>query len=189
MSFPYKIVYLNLQMRYLCAEFKRSPLKFHPKYLVHMCSRIACICVSMCVPIQPFVYQSHSSDTHKQSIHWNILTVFLCFVSCCVIISYCIHMNSINPYSEDHFTGTGAVTWFLQSNWALVNIVAADVLVFWYSQKLLNTCIIHYSIYGCVCFQFTLFLRDGWDNILLCLIIIIKSEVWTIIHCLGLGHE
>ena len=23
----------------------------------------------------------------------------------------------------------------------------------------------------------------------LCLIIIIKSEVWTIIHCLGLGHE
>ena len=26
-------------------------------------------------------------------------------------------------------------------------------------------------------------------NILLCLIIIIKSEVWTIIHCLGLVHE
>ena len=25
--------------------------------------------------------------------------------------------------------------------------------------------------------------------ILLCLIIIIKSDVWTIIHCLGLGHE
>ena len=24
---------------------------------------------------------------------------------------------------------------------------------------------------------------------ILCLIIIIKSEVWTIIHCLGLGHE
>ena len=31
--------------------------------------------------------------------------------------------------------------------------------------------------------------RDGWENILLCLIIIIKSEVWTIIYCLGLGHE
>ena len=29
----------------------------------------------------------------------------------------------------------------------------------------------------------------GWENILLCLIIIIKSEVWTIIHCLGLVHE
>ena len=49
--------------------------------------------------------------------------------------------------------------------------------------------VIHYSIYGAVCFQFTQFPRDGWENILLCLIIIIKSEVWTIIHCLGLGHE
>ena len=49
--------------------------------------------------------------------------------------------------------------------------------------------VIHYSIYGAVCFQFTQFPRDGWENILLCLIIFIKSEVWTIIHCLGLGHE
>ena len=49
--------------------------------------------------------------------------------------------------------------------------------------------VIHYSIYGAVCFQFTKFPRDGWENILLCLIVIIKSEVWTIIHCLGLGHE
>ena len=37
--------------------------------------------------------------------------------------------------------------------------------------------------------QFTQFPHDGWENIFLCLIIIIKSEVWTIIHCLGLGHE
>ena len=49
--------------------------------------------------------------------------------------------------------------------------------------------VIHYSIYGAVCFQFTQFPHDGWENILLCLIIIIKSEVWTSIHCLGLGHE
>ena len=28
-----------------------------------------------------------------------------------------------------------------------------------------------------------------WDNIILCLIIIIKSVVWAITHCLGLGHE
>ena len=49
--------------------------------------------------------------------------------------------------------------------------------------------VIHYSIYGAVCFQFTQFPHDDWENILLCLIIIIKSEVWTIIHCLGLGHE
>ena len=41
-----------------------------------------------------------------------------------------------------------------------------------------------------MCFQFTHFLCDDWENIyILCLIIIIKSEVWTITHCLGLGHE
>ena len=49
--------------------------------------------------------------------------------------------------------------------------------------------VIHHSICGAVCFQFTQFPRDGWEKILLCLIITIKSEVWTIIHCLGLGHE
>ena len=45
--------------------------------------------------------------------------------------------------------------------------------------------VIQYSIHGAVCCQFTQFPRDGWENILLCFIIIIKSEVWTIIHCLG----
>ena len=35
--------------------------------------------------------------------------------------------------------------------------------------------VIHYSIYGAVCFQFTQFPHDGWENILFCLIIIIKS--------------
>ena len=50
--------------------------------------------------------------------------------------------------------------------------------------------VIHYSIHEAVCFQFTQFPRDDWDNILFCLIIIIIiSEVWTVIHCLGLGHE
>ena len=45
--------------------------------------------------------------------------------------------------------------------------------------------VIHYTICGAVCFQFTHFLRDD----ILCLIIIIKSEVWTTTHCLGFGHE
>ena len=47
--------------------------------------------------------------------------------------------------------------------------------------------VIHYTIYGAACFQFTHFSCDDWD--ILCLIIIIKSEVWTITHCFGLGHE
>ena len=49
---------------------------------------------------------------------------------------------------------------------------------------------IHYIICGDVCFQFTHSPCDDWENIyILRLIIIIKSEVWTITHCLGLGHE
>ena len=49
--------------------------------------------------------------------------------------------------------------------------------------------VIHYTIRGAVCFQF-IHLPCDWENIyILYLIIIIKSEVWTITHCLGLGHE
>ena len=47
---------------------------------------------------------------------------------------------------------------------------------------------IHYIINGAVCFQFTQFPCDYWGNIH-CHIIIIKSEVWIIIHWIGLGHE
>ena len=50
--------------------------------------------------------------------------------------------------------------------------------------------VIQYTICGAVCFQFIHFSCDDWENIyILCLIIINKSEVWTITHCLGLGHE
>ena len=45
--------------------------------------------------------------------------------------------------------------------------------------------VIHYTIYGAVCFQFTSFPCEY----ILCLTIIIKSKVWTINHCLKLGHE
>ena len=45
--------------------------------------------------------------------------------------------------------------------------------------------VIHYTICGAVYFQFVVIERIH----ILCLIIIIKSEVWTITHCLGLGHE
>ena len=45
-----------------------------------------------------------------------------------------------------------------------------------------------YHIWGCVfaVYPFPLWWLRGY---MLCLIIIIKSEVWTISHCLGLGHE
>ena len=40
-----------------------------------------------------------------------------------------------------------------------------------------------------MCFQFTHSLAMIERIYILCLIIIIKSEVWTSTHCLGLGHE
>ena len=49
--------------------------------------------------------------------------------------------------------------------------------------------VIHYTIPGAVCFQFIHFLVMIERIYILCLIIIIKSEVWTITHCLGLGHD
>ena len=51
--------------------------------------------------------------------------------------------------------------------------------------------VIHYTIYGTVSFQFTHFPWELWwlREYTLCLITIIKLEVWTIIHCLRLGHE
>ena len=43
--------------------------------------------------------------------------------------------------------------------------------------------VIHYTIRGAVCFQFTYFLVMIERIYILCLIIIIKSEVWIITHC------
>ena len=49
--------------------------------------------------------------------------------------------------------------------------------------------VIHYTIRGAVCFQFTHFIVMIEKIYILCLIFNIKSEVWTITQCLGLGHE
>ena len=48
--------------------------------------------------------------------------------------------------------------------------------------------VIHYTMYGVGCSVYSFHL--WWlREYILCIIIIIKSEVWTVIHCLGLGHE
>ena len=49
--------------------------------------------------------------------------------------------------------------------------------------------VLHYTICGTVCFQFTISLVMIGMIYILCLIIIIKCKVWTITHCLGLVHE
>ena len=49
--------------------------------------------------------------------------------------------------------------------------------------------VIHYTICGavCVCLPISFVMIER--IYIICLIIIINSEVWTITHCLGLGHE
>ena len=49
--------------------------------------------------------------------------------------------------------------------------------------------VIHYTIYGGCVFLVYPFSLWWLREYTLCLIIIIKSNVWIIIHCLGLGHE
>ena len=49
--------------------------------------------------------------------------------------------------------------------------------------------VIHHTICGAVCFQFNHSLVMSERMYILCLIVNMKSEVWTIIHYLGLGHE
>ena len=52
-----------------------------------------------------------------------------------------------------------------------------------------NLSIIFHEICGAVYIRFTHFSYDNCENICTYLIIIIKSEVWPICHCLGLGQE
>ena len=49
--------------------------------------------------------------------------------------------------------------------------------------------VIHYTICGAVCFQFTNSPCDDWESVYTLSYYHIKSEVWSIIHCLGLNHE
>ena len=49
--------------------------------------------------------------------------------------------------------------------------------------------VIHYTICGLYVFSLPIYLVMIEIIYILCLIIIIKSEVWTITHCLWLGHE
>ena len=55
--------------------------------------------------------------------------------------------------------------------------------------KQLSQLFIYHTICWAVRFQFTDLFCDDWENIYILCLIIIKSEVWTITHCLGWGHE
>ena len=87
---------------------------------------------------------------------------FVCTVHHLIIIIVQTYLNTLNLYNACQI-------YFVECVSKIKHIVS----------------VIHYTICGAVCFQFTHFPCDDWENIyILCLIIIIKSEVWTTTHCL-----
>ena len=87
--------------------------------------------------------------------------------------------------AEGKLASTQTITW---RHWTYKMPVRYILSSVWVRLSIFS--VIHYTICGAVSFQFTHFSYDDWDNIyILCLIIIIKPKVWSITHCLGLGHE
>ena len=129
---------------------------------IHFYSLPGCLLCNSCWPTgPPFTNMVWPADRIRLFVHYTISLSSLCELIC------------------RHWTYGMPSRYILSSVWV-------RLIIFWIYWVYI---VIHYPIYGAVCFQFTQFPRDGWEDILLCLIIIIKSEVWTIIHCSGLGHE
>ena len=85
-----------------------------------------------------------------------------------LFVQYTILLASLCKLILRHWTYKMPVRYILSSVWARLSIFSP---------------LIHYTICGAVCFQFTHFSCDDWQNIciyIFCLIIIIKWEVWTI---------
>ena len=78
---------------------------------------------------------------------------------------------------------------FIWRHWTYKMPVRYNLSSVWVRLSIFSQLSIIQNVGLCV-LQFTHSLCDDWENIyILCFIIIIKSEVWTITHCLGLGHE
>ena len=96
-----------------------------------------------------------------------------------LFVQYIISLSSLCKLIWRHWTYKMPVRYILSSVWVRLSILSP-------------LSIIQYmGLYG---FSLPISLDcDDWENIytmyILCLIIIIKSEVWTMTHCLGLGHE
>ena len=91
-----------------------------------------------------------------------------------LFVQYTISLSSLCKLIWMHWMHKVPVRYILSSVWVSLRIFSP-------------LSIIHYV--GLYVFSFPIFLAMIEGIYILCLIIIIKSEVWTITHCLGLGHE
>ena len=76
---------------------------------------------------------------------------------------------------------------FIWRHWNYKIPVRCNLSSVWVILSILS--VIHYTICGLCVFSLPIPFLMIERIYILCLIIIIKSEVWTITHCLGLGHE
>ena len=75
------------------------------------------------------------------------------------------------------------VRYIMSSVWVRLSIFSPYIYIYIYIYVYICVCVGLYVF----CLPISLVMID--TIYILCLIIIIKSEVWTITHCLGLGHE
>ena len=91
-----------------------------------------------------------------------------------LFVQYTISLSSLCKLIWRHWTYKISVTYILSSVWVRLSIFSSLSIIQYvglYVFSLPTSLVVIEIIY------------------LLCLIVIIKSEVWTIAHCLGLGHE
>ena len=152
-------------------------------YLSHCYHIFPWLCVwDVCYIIFCYLLRIHSGKTG------NLFSLFLLSIWWVQIVGYVLAWRSYSFNCTLHHVIIIIVQTFLKA----LNLQNACQIYFVECVKKIRSIlsVVHYTIRVPVCFQFTHFPCDDWENIyILCLIVIIKSEVWTITHCLGLGHE
>ena len=91
-----------------------------------------------------------------------------------LFVQYIISLSSLCKLIWRHWTYKMPVRYILSSVWVRLSIFSPLSII---------------PYVGLYVFSLPIYLVMIGRIYILCLIIIIKSEVWTITHCLGLGHE
>ena len=126
-----------------------------------------------------FFKYSGANIFHRRSLYtfyWNYVIKLVFLIYC--FIRYTIWLSSLCKIISRHWTYKMPVRYIWSSVWVRLSI---------FSPLSIIQSIIQYV--GLCVFSLPTPLVMIERIYILCLIIIIKSEVWTIIHCLGLGHE
>ena len=91
-----------------------------------------------------------------------------------LFVQYTISLSSLCKHIWRHWTYKMPVRYILSSVWVRLSIFSPLSII---------------QYVGLCVFSLPISLVMIERIYILCLIIIIKSEVWTVTHCLGLGHE